>query len=132
VEEPIVLYDGDCGFCRVTLATLLRWDRAQRLTPVAIQSARGAELLSELAPEDRLTSWHLVDARGALHSGGAAIPVALEELPYATPIARLTAMLPAATARGYDWVAAHRALLGRPLTARARSWAGGVIAERER
>ena len=29
----IVLYDGECGFCKVTLAMLLTWDRAKRLSP---------------------------------------------------------------------------------------------------
>jgi predicted DCC family thiol-disulfide oxidoreductase YuxK len=31
-----VLYDPDCGFCRVTLAFLLRWDVRGRLRPVAL------------------------------------------------------------------------------------------------
>ena len=38
----IVLYDGECGFCKVMLAVLLSWDKAKRLRPVPIQSERGA------------------------------------------------------------------------------------------
>ncbi|HTA14238.1 MAG TPA: DCC1-like thiol-disulfide oxidoreductase family protein [Solirubrobacteraceae bacterium] len=127
----VVLYDGQCGFCRVILATLLKWDRTGRLTPVAIQSTRGEQLLAELEPQDRLASWHLVDARGALRSGGAAIPVVFDALPCGKPIASIAERFPATTARAYVWIAGHRVLLGRPLGARARAWAGGVIGERE-
>ena len=45
---------GECGFCKVTLAMLLTWDRAKRLDPVSIQSARGEDLLSDTAHQDRL------------------------------------------------------------------------------
>jgi predicted DCC family thiol-disulfide oxidoreductase YuxK len=132
VTKLIVLYDGDCGFCAVMLAALLRWDRAGRLAPVAIQSARGEELLGDLPRGDRLASWHLVDADGALHSGGAAVPVIFEALPWGTPIARPASRFPRATSRAYDWVAGHRAPLGRLLGARPRAWAVRVIAERLR
>ena len=33
-----ILYDPDCGFCRVSLAVVLRWDRHGRLRPVALGS----------------------------------------------------------------------------------------------
>jgi predicted DCC family thiol-disulfide oxidoreductase YuxK len=132
VSGPIVLYDGDCGFCRVMLAALLKWDRAARLSAVTIQSARGQDLLDAVAPQDRLDSWHLLDAAGVLRSGGAAVPAVFQALPYGAPIARIASGFPRATARAYIWVASHRALLGRALGERARAWAGGVIAERER
>jgi predicted DCC family thiol-disulfide oxidoreductase YuxK len=130
--ELIVLYDGDCGFCKVMLAVLLRWDRANRLGPVPIQSARGAELLFEMAPVDRLRSWHLLDGAGAVHSGGAAIPVVLAVLPRGAPLAAVASRFPGTAARAYEWVAAHRVLLGRLLKARPRAWASRVIAERAR
>jgi predicted DCC family thiol-disulfide oxidoreductase YuxK len=131
VTRLIVLYDGDCGFCAVMLAVLLRWDRASQLAPVSIQSARGEELLGDVPRRDRLESWHLIDAAGALHSGGAAVPVLFDALPWGTPIARLGSRFPRATARAYDWVAGHRAPLGRLLRARPRAWAARVIAERQ-
>jgi predicted DCC family thiol-disulfide oxidoreductase YuxK len=129
VDNLIVLYDGDCGFCAVMLALLLRWDRANRVAPVPIQSARGEALLAEMAREDRLKSWHLIDTAGALYSGGAGLPVILGALPWAAPIARVASRFPTVTSRAYEWVARHRVLLGRPLR-RARGWATRVIAER--
>ena len=125
-----VLYDGDCGFCKVTLATLLTWDRAARLVPVAIQSPRGAELLAELPPADRLASWHLVDSEGVVRSAGAALPDVFAALPGGAPIAGVTSRLPGVTSSAYAWVAGHRQLLGRPLGTRARAWADRVIAAR--
>jgi predicted DCC family thiol-disulfide oxidoreductase YuxK len=130
VSGPTVLYDADCGFCKVVLAVLLRWDRGGHVTPAAIQSDRGEMLLSGMSREERLKSWHLIDGSGALRSGGAAIPGAFAVLPGGAPIAAVTARFPRATSRAYDWVARHRALLGRTLGRRSRSWAARVIAER--
>lgn len=132
MNSLIVLYDGDCGFCSVMLAVLLTGDRANRLNPVTIQSTRGEELLTDLARQDRLRSWHLVDAAGVLYSGGAGVPVIFDALPWGTPIARVTSHFPRATSHAYDWVADHRVLLGRLLKARSRAWADRVIAERSR
>jgi predicted DCC family thiol-disulfide oxidoreductase YuxK len=128
----IALYDGDCGFCEVMLAVLLRWDLANRVRPVPIQSTRGDELLVDIEREDRLKSWHLLDVGGTLHSGGAGIPVIFAALPGGARIARVVSRFPTATSRTYDWVASHRVLLGRGLGARPRAWATRVIAERER
>jgi predicted DCC family thiol-disulfide oxidoreductase YuxK len=130
--ELTVLYDGECGFCKVILATLLSWDRAKRLAPAPIQSTRGERLLFAISPRDRLASWHLVDAAGDVRSGGAGIPLVLAVLPRAARLARVVSQFPKATSRAYDWVADHRALLGRALGARPRAWAARVIAARER
>jgi predicted DCC family thiol-disulfide oxidoreductase YuxK len=126
----VVLYDGDCGFCKVMLAVLLRWDRAHRLRAAPIQSAQGGQLLGDMPSQDRLKSWHLIDEGGALHSGGAAIPLVLSALPRAGPLAHVASRIPRATSRTYGWVAAHRVLLGRLLGTRSRAWAARVIAER--
>lgn len=130
LNNIVVMYDGDCGFCKVVLAVLLRWDRARRLSPVTIQSTRGEELLADLARHDRLRSWHLVDPEGRLYSGGAGIPVVFDALPWGTLIARIASRFPKTTSRVYDWVASNRAILGRLLKARVRAWATLVIAER--
>jgi predicted DCC family thiol-disulfide oxidoreductase YuxK len=132
VDNLIVLYDRDCGFCSVMVAILLTWDRTKGVGPVSIQSARGNELLIDLAQQERLKSWHLIDAEGMLYSGGAGIPVILDALPRGTLIARVASQFPNATSRAYEWIANQRVLLGRPLKARPRAWAARVIADRER
>jgi predicted DCC family thiol-disulfide oxidoreductase YuxK len=130
-ERPlVVLYDSDCGLCKVLLAILLRWDRGERLTPLPIQSSGGEELLSHMSAPSRLASWHLLDSAGVVHSAGAGVPLLFAALPAGAPIAGLASTAPNTTSRVYEWVATHRALLGRPLSPRVRAWAGRVIAER--
>lgn len=131
-DNLIVLYDGDCGFCSVILAMLLTWDRANRVAPVSIQSARGEELLIDLTRQARLKSWHLIDADGMLYSGGAGIHVIFDVLPGGALMGRVARQFPKATSSAYEWVASHRVLLGRPLKARPRAWGARVIADHER
>ena len=121
-----VLYDPDCGFCRVSLALLLRWDTRGRLRPVALGTEEADSLLDGMPQEERMASWHLVEA-GRVHSGGAAFPPVFARLPGARPLALASDHFPGATDRVYRWVADHRSLLGRPLPASARQWADGVI-----
>src|SRR5436190_19664464 len=77
----IVLYDDDCGFCKWLLALLLRWDRAGRLRPLALQRTEADELLAELTPEQRMASWHLIAPTGERRSAGAALAPLLRSLP---------------------------------------------------
>lgn len=126
----IVLYDRDCGFCKVMLAMLLKWDRARRLTPLAIQSSVGEGLLGSMSASERLASWHLIDTARVVHSAGDGVPELFAALPGGRPIAHLASRFPTITSHVYEWVAAHRTLLGRPLNPRARAWAGRVIADR--
>ncbi len=125
----VVLYDGDCGFCKVMLAVLLRWDRAHHLDAVPIQSTLAEQLLQDMSSQDRLKSWHLLDDVGTLHSGGAAIPMVFATLPRGELLARVASRFPRITSRTYEWVAGHRVLLGRLLGTRPRTWAARVIAE---
>ncbi len=121
-----VLYDPDCGLCRVSLAALLRWDRHGRLRPVALGSEEADALLRGMPEDQRMASWHLVEG-GAVHSAGAAFPPVFARLPGGRPLARLTERFPRASERAYRWVADHRSLLGRCLPAAARRWADRVI-----
>jgi predicted DCC family thiol-disulfide oxidoreductase YuxK len=114
-ESWTVVYDGDCGFCKWLLASLLRWDRAERLRPVALQSKDATELLGDLDTAERMASWHLVSPDGKRLSGGAAIAPLLRLLPGGAVAAAPFALLPGLTDRGYRWVAAHRSQLSRPV-----------------
>jgi hypothetical protein len=64
-------------------------------------------------------------------SAGAAIPPALDLVRWGRVPAAIFRRFPAATERGYRWVAGHRTLLGRFVPARARRWADRVIAARD-
>ena len=69
-DEAWLLYDADCGLCKFVVARVLELDRARRLRPVALQDEKAVELLPALTTEERMASFHLVDAGGTIHSAG--------------------------------------------------------------
>jgi predicted DCC family thiol-disulfide oxidoreductase YuxK len=104
-ERWTLLYDADCGFCKWTVSLLVRWDRRHRLAPRGVQ---GIEAVALISPA------------GERHSGGAALPPLLRQLPGGALPARVLARFPRLTERGYAWVAAHRSVLGRIVARRRR------------
>jgi predicted DCC family thiol-disulfide oxidoreductase YuxK len=112
VTRVPILYDADCGFCRVMLAGVLAWDRRERLRPVALQDPAAAELLRGLPEEQRVRSWHLVPADGEVYSAGRAFAPLLRLLPGGRPLALLPAATPRLTERAYRLVADRRSTLG--------------------
>lgn len=125
-----VLYDADCGFCRWSLGMILRADRRHRLRPVALQSPEANVLLHDLKPEERMASWHLISPTGARRSAGDALPALAALLPGGRLAALGLTRTSALNDRGYRWVAAHRPLLGRPISDRARRRADELITGR--
>ena len=95
------------------LAGLLRWDRAGRLRPIALQSPEADRLLADLAPDERIASWHLIGPAGEPWSGGAAVAPLLRLLPGGRLPAAVFARFPSLTERAYQWVADHRPQLSR-------------------
>jgi len=128
----MVLYDGECGFCMWLLASLLRLDRAERLRPIALQRPDADELLADLAPAERIVSWHLISAAGERFSAGDAIPPLLGLLPGGRPAALAFVRTPGLAERGYRWVAAHRSQLSELVPSRAKQRAGERVRRRER
>jgi predicted DCC family thiol-disulfide oxidoreductase YuxK len=129
--RTIALYDASCGFCRVTVAALMRWDRGRRIRFLAIESAEGARLLAALTPAERLRSAHAIDAGGRLRSAGAAAPALLAALPGGGPLAWLARRTPALVEPAYRAIAAARPLLGRAIPAAVRRAADRQIARRD-
>ena len=110
-RRAVVLYDEDCGFCRWSLAKLLRWDRRNALRPVALQDPE-ADVLLEGMPEDRrMASWHLVTPDGAIASGGDAAAPLARLLPGGAPIAFLARTFPGLTRSAYGLVSRNRTRL---------------------
>ena len=124
----LVFYDEECGYCRWSVAQLLRFDRDQRLRLIAIQSPEGERLLADVAPELRLASAHLIDGDGQLFSGGdAAAPIAAA-LPSLAPAAPLLRRLSRPVNASYKLVAANREQFGRLVGSSARERADLAIA----
>jgi len=127
-----LLYDADCGLCIWLLSGLLRWDRAAELRPIALQDREADRLLADLAPAERMASWHLISPAGERWSGGAAVAPMLRLLPAGTVPAEGFGRLPKLTERGYRWVAGHRSQLSHWLPSGAKRRAGERVGERER
>ena len=127
----LVLYDADCGFCKWLLSALLRWDRAGRLHPIALQRSEADNLLQELTPAERMASWHLVAPTGERRSAGAAVPPLLRLLPAGRLPAAAFARFPKLTERGYRWGAEHRSQLSKLVPSSAKQRAGQRIDRRE-
>jgi predicted DCC family thiol-disulfide oxidoreductase YuxK len=109
----IVLYDGDCGFCRRSVDWVLRRDRDRRLTATPIQSTTGDFLLSDLTPEERVREVHVINDDGRRSSGGAAVKDVLDALPSTRALARVVSVSPRMTQLGYRFVASNRGVFGR-------------------
>ena len=125
------LYDADCGLCQWLLSALLRWDRAGRLHPVALQRPEADELLRGLTPAERLESWHLISPTGERHSGGAAVAPLLRLLPGGLVPAAVFARFPGLTDPAYRWVAEHRSQLSKWVPSSAKQRAGQLVHQRE-
>jgi predicted DCC family thiol-disulfide oxidoreductase YuxK len=124
----ILLYDRDCGFCRWSLAWVLRVDRNRRLSPVALGSPEAEELLADLTPEEGMRSWHLIAPDGRRWSAGYAAPPLLRLLPGGRLPAAALAAAPDFTDRAYRWVADHRSTLSRLVSERGKRRADERIA----
>jgi predicted DCC family thiol-disulfide oxidoreductase YuxK len=141
-----ILYDPDCGFCRVCVALVLSWDREGRLRPVALGTEESTTMLAGMPEAEQMASWHLVEPgwqrNGAesatildhpeVWSGGAAFSPLFRLLPAGAPLARVTDRFPGASDRAYRWVADHRSAFGRLLPAAVKRWADRVISSSAR
>jgi predicted DCC family thiol-disulfide oxidoreductase YuxK len=126
-----VLYDADCGFCKWLLAGLLRWDRAARLQPIALQRSAADNLLRELTPAERMASWHLISPTGERRSGGEAVAPVLRLLPGGRLPAAGLARFSRLTDCAYRWIAEHRSQLSKCVPSSAKERAAERVHERE-
>ena len=130
MADATVLYDADCGLCRVSLALILAWDRERRLRPLALQDPEADRLLAHLPREERMASWHLVGRDGTVRSAGDAFEALFSLLPGGGPPASLARRFPEAARTGYRWVADHRTPLGRLIPAPVKGRADARVRQR--
>jgi predicted DCC family thiol-disulfide oxidoreductase YuxK len=126
----ILVYDGDCGFCRTALAAILSADRDRRLRPLALGTPEADRLLHDLTTEQREASWHLVSPGGHRESAGAAGAPLLRLLPGGRAPAATLDKAPDLTQRAYEWVAGHRSTFSRLLPSSVKRRATRLIARR--
>ena len=83
--RPVVLYDGDCAFCRVCARLLRRLDRGSRLDLLDFNRPEADPLLAALPASERRTALHLANTDGSVHSAGPALRQALASRPGPQP-----------------------------------------------
>jgi predicted DCC family thiol-disulfide oxidoreductase YuxK len=130
MPKVTLIYDSDCGFCRWCLGKVLAWDRRRAVRPVALGTEEANRLLGDMPAGERMSSWHLVDGGGTVHSAGAGFPPLLSLLPAGAPLAGLAARFPGATESAYRLVSGNRSLFGRLVTDGAKRRADRRIAAR--
>jgi len=130
-QRWLVLYDAECGLCKWLLAVVLRWDRASRLRPLALQSSDADAIVGDLERDERMGSWHLVSPGGERSSAGAALSRVLRLLPGGALPAAATERFPAPTERAYRWVADHRSALSKLVPAASKRRAHARVRARE-
>lgn len=69
-----LLFDGDCGYCRLFKSVVKLLDFRRLLVPVELGTATSQNLLRNLEPALFFRSFHLVDDAGRTVSGGEAVP----------------------------------------------------------
>lgn len=80
LTRPVLLYDGDCAFCREWVGRIRRWDHR---ASIELLPARDRSTRSDLPPLDDADldrAMHLVLPDGRVLAGGAAIPEVLRRL----------------------------------------------------
>jgi predicted DCC family thiol-disulfide oxidoreductase YuxK len=113
VAVKTVLYDEQCGFCCVMADWVVRLHSGAPLRVLPIQSAGGQTALASVPAMERLASWHLLDERGRLFSGGDAFAPLLRDVPGARWLAPVLEWMPGVTGWVYRVVAGRRTTLAR-------------------
>ena len=72
VRTPMVIYDGECGFCRWSAATIARLDQAGNLAIAPAQDPQPAAIVERFGEIGGAGSIRLFDG-SMLHSGAAAL-----------------------------------------------------------
>lgn len=110
--RPLLIFDGDCGFCRAWVA---RW---RQYTGDAVDYApyqEVADRFPQIAREAFTRAVHLVEPDGAVTQAAAAVFRTLElgHRPLGARCYRASGLVRGLTESAYRWVAGHRGLLGR-------------------
>jgi predicted DCC family thiol-disulfide oxidoreductase YuxK len=89
---PVLLYDGDCAFCRGWVARLSRWDHTRAIRCLPAAERRQVEGLPPISDEELNRAMHLVTPEGTTYVGAGAVARLMDYLPrlrWLGPVLRL-------------------------------------------
>jgi predicted DCC family thiol-disulfide oxidoreductase YuxK len=114
LSRPVLLFDGQCGFCRQWVARLERWDRRG-----AIQTLPGAERhtlpgLPQISDASLDRAMQFITPDGRVRAGARALPALLPYLPGGRVLASAfrIPVIQLAADRLYAWISARRHRFG--------------------
>lgn len=108
-DDAVLLYDGDCRFCRLSIRVIAGWDRRRRMGIIPFRDPLGAVLSLRVPEQERFGSFHLLAPGGSVASGSDALAALLMLLPGGSAARRI------GLHRLYGPVAARRGRIGRML-----------------
>ncbi len=109
-EADIVIYDGNCRFCRGQVERLRGWDGGNRLSYISLHDKSISQLAVGLSPTQMLEQMYVIQRKtGTAHGGARALRYLSRRLPrlwFAMPVLHIPFTLP-----GWQWLyqsIAHR------------------------
>lgn len=116
LNRPVLLYDGECRFCRFCAAAIVACDRRGHLAVLPFGDPEAAALLEPVPEAKRRSSMHLARPGGSVASAGDAVldlvGVLLRSSSAGTPADRPDTLRRIA-GRTYSAVANARGTIGR-------------------
>jgi len=88
-EADVVIYDGNCVFCRGQVARLARWDGGKRLAFVSLREPLVAERFPDLSHDQLMQQMYLITRSGQRYGGAAVLRYLTRRLPRLWPLAPL-------------------------------------------
>lgn len=112
--RPVVIYDGDCSFCRKQVQRIQRRAQPETFEFTPLQNAELIDRFPQLYGEDLEAALHVVTTDGQVHTADAAVYHIARLLPGYnrwTWLYHVPGMRPIFRAI-YRWISDHRARLG--------------------
>lgn len=112
-EADVVIYDGQCNFCRAQIERLQWWDCQGKLSYLSLYDPEVSRRWPDMPPERLLEEMCLVDRDGRRHWGPEAfryLTRRLRRLWWAMPLMHLPGMMLIAKPV-YRWISRNRYLI---------------------
>ena len=124
-SRPVMVFDGDCAFCRQQVERIRRRDAGGRFEYVPWQQPGLRERFPQLAEGDLEAGMRLIEPDGRVLIGADAVHAVAARLPrwrWLAPLYRVPG-LRGLTRFGYRWIARRRHLFGGRVASACRSGA---------
>ena len=80
-ETDVLIFDGECRFCRSQVARIKRWDGKDRVSYIPLQDPYVAENYPDLTYEQMMEQMYVIDREGRRYGGAAAFRYLTRRLP---------------------------------------------------